>query len=66
MFRLMKHLHHWIDLKKAIAKIEKGATFWKQSLGSLYFLRYYTFKSIHIATSANNNKAITCESNCLP
>ena len=62
----MKHLHYWIDLKKAIAKIKKEATFWKQSLGSLYFLRCYTFKSIHIASSAGNNKAITRENDCLP
>ena len=65
MLHLMKHLHNWIDLKKALAKTAKGATFWKQPLGNILF-KIYNFKFIHIASSADINKAITCENDCLP
>ena len=32
----------------------------------IYCLRCYTYKFIHIASSAGINKAITCENDCLP
>ena len=54
MFGLMKALNHWINLKKAIAKIRKMATVWKQPLNDYLFLRCCTFISIFIASNAPN------------
>ena len=45
------------QLKKAIVKITKGATLWKQPLGNILF---------YSASSAGINKASTCENKCLP
>ena len=37
-----KYLHYWVDFKKkAIAKITKGAAFWKQPLGNILFKMLY-------------------------
>ena len=41
MLCLMKHLYYWIDLKKAITKIAKGATFRKQPLGNILYKMLY-------------------------
>ena len=57
MLCLIKHLHYWINLKKAIAKNRKGAAFWKQPLYNILFKMLY-LQFIHIASSAGINKAI--------
>ena len=51
MLRLMKALHYWISLKKAIAKTRKRATFWTQLLNNKLFLRCYILKSIFLSPS---------------
>ena len=41
MLRLMKHLHYWIDLKRVIAKLKKGTSFWKQPLENMLIKKVY-------------------------
>ena len=55
---LMKHLHYWIGLKSAIAKIRKGALFWKQPLDNTLF-------NMYLSSSASINKKICCLLNLL-
>ena len=61
----MKNLHYCIDFKKGIAKIAEGAHSRSSLLGNILF-KIYIFKFIHIASSADINKAITRENDCLP
>lgn len=49
----MKHLHCWIGLKKVIAKIRNGATFWKQPLKNILFkMLYFVGSSTFVAVQA--------------
>ena len=50
--------------KKQFQKLQKEQRS-GSSLQAIYFLRCYTFNSIHIASSAGSNKAITREKDCL-
>ena len=48
MLHLMKHLHYWIGLEKAIAKITKETTFSKKPLDNILFkgCAHYIFASL--------------------
>ena len=51
---LMKHLDYWINFKKVIAKVRKGAAFWKQSLyNTLIKMLYFVISSILLAVLAS-------------
>ena len=51
---LMKHLDYWINFKKVIAKMRKGAAFLKQSLyNTLTKMLYFVISSILLAVLAS-------------
>ena len=54
MLCVIKHLHYWIGFKKVIAKIRKGAAFWKQALYNILVkMLYFLSSSILLAALAS-------------